>query len=1158
MSNGEPNPIQVIYRDVFGTGKSSALTSKNNEVILKLVKMHILEMEDVLFHLNSAVMMPENPQGESSNQGGGAEEEQIKVSGIKALALVFKQFEFDPEVKMVVSGHTDTSGTAEFNFKLSKERALNILYLIYKEEEEDSRKKWAEVCYNRQKVEDYQQILTYFEKKLSCGCDPQGIDDTWGDDTKKATENFLIKMGLGNVKVKTAIYEIESDQKKRWPVSIWELVYDLYSKELCEVLEISDAELESRRKTSVKFVDDEKKIVACGESFPIDQKEKSNYRSQKNRRVELLFFDKDESPDLTCPADIKNTHKEEDCPLWRKFYFVPLYIDPDDLKAVAYHLQFVYYDKIKQKQLPVPAGLSIKAYEDGHNEIPSETVFKEGVYFVKVKFKNKIKDPARTQFYFELETTNKWVFTKDDKTDPEIVTKTPDEIKKLNFIERHNYYDLPVNWSSRNYWTHYGGDIKKAKKYEEVVKELKLKPLGDEILKREKPLIFSLDDIVIVEANGNQNITDRNGFADATHPKGQPKPLSDKSRVRILHVDLKDNKLKILEPDSSGTVTDKYKSSLIRFQKDDAGKYFNLISIVDYSPRVVVFCGEFYDVTSKRTIHTSTFDYSKNNILGARSAVINDTDCHYSEIIRHNSNVKTVQSAGIGDFEVHYFHGGGLSKDNLYSYQLIYWSSFITKDTNPTVGGVGDFRPATPDEVDEFKSIGMINAMNHWNIKEYQYEDNDKKSKNIVRPFFFFEAFEEFNYVPAAAFNFKASNYGALFTKPGFIQALKDSRGGIPKSVSFICEEKKGSWFLSWRGGANIFSLGSFRIKTRKDDVNRFDGFPFSEFGDPGQYGCLVLAHELGHATGQNDDYTEDVSSTLTNADVPTLGQFGRTENGSRISADDSNFPDRVEGSEAYEIYHDRLTLMVKNGPVRMRFFWRFTHWLNSNGLAGKPLNKFLAGTQFKIYYPRAKYSYFRKTVDKVDPWKYCISDVINAGAGRPWNVYLFKILDETRKNGTKEFKAILTVRLFLAIAYRNNGANHWGDADKATWANGINNLFLTDAVFRKFYLKGGGGDFDPTIIRFIPGFNFYNIGSSPSNAGFNYQIEVKKNSSDAITQSGNVIKCGDGTDKKHLLNYFFAKPLNSVGIKKEDLKFINDWFCTSTVGNGTFTIDTL
>jgi outer membrane protein OmpA-like peptidoglycan-associated protein len=507
MSNGDPITVQVIFRDIFGTGKSSALTSKNNEVILKLVKMHILEMEDVLFHLNSAVMMPENPQGESSTQGGGAGEEQIKVSGIKALALVFKQFEFDPEVKMVVSGHTDTSGTAEFNFKLSKERALNILYLLYKEEEEDSRKKWAEVCYNRQKVEDYQQILTYFEKKLSCGCDPQGIDDTWGDDTKKATENFLIKMGLGNVKVKAAIYEIESDQKKRWPVSIWELVYDLYSKELYEVLEITDAELESRRKTSVKFVDDDKKIVACGESFPIDAKEKSNYRSQKNRRVELLFFDKDEAPDLTCPAQIKKVHKEEDCPLWRKFYFVPLYIDPDDLKAIAFHLQFVYYDKIKKKQLPVPAGLTIKAYEDGHKEILSETVFKDGVYFVKVKFKEKIKDPARKEFYFEYETTDRWVFTKDDKTDPEIVTKTADEIKLLSFKDRQCYYDLPQKWSSKKYWTHYSGDFKKADRFEKVffdttfADSLKLKPFGDEITKKDKPLVFSLDDFVLTDSD---------------------------------------------------------------------------------------------------------------------------------------------------------------------------------------------------------------------------------------------------------------------------------------------------------------------------------------------------------------------------------------------------------------------------------------------------------------------------------------------------------------------------------------------------------------------------------------------------------------------------------------------------------------------------------
>ena len=37
--------------------------------------------------------------------------------------------------------------------------------------------------------------------------------------------------------------------------------------------------------------------MGCGESFPIENKEKNNYRSQENRRVELLFFDKDEAPE---------------------------------------------------------------------------------------------------------------------------------------------------------------------------------------------------------------------------------------------------------------------------------------------------------------------------------------------------------------------------------------------------------------------------------------------------------------------------------------------------------------------------------------------------------------------------------------------------------------------------------------------------------------------------------------------------------------------------------------------------------------------------------------------------------------------------------------------------------------------------------------------
>lgn len=1144
--------VEVIFKKIFGKGKSSAITNRKNEVILKMVKMHILEMEDVLFHLNSCVVMPENPQGKSSSDGNmESSDESLDITGIKALAIVFKQFEFDPSKRMIIAGHTDTSGTDEFNFKLSDERAKNILYLLIGEKSE-----WAKLSYGRHKVEDYQQIMKYFEKKLSCECDPGDIDDKWGDNTRAATKNFFNKVLPG--KSVSMLAKVENDQKKRWPVEAWEAVYDLYSKEMADVLEVSESELNTRRKSDIKFVDDKKQFVGCGESFPIESKEKNNYRSQKNRRVEILFFDKDETPEINCPAQIKKSHTEQECPLWKKFYFVPLYIDPKDLKSVVYHLQFVYYDKVKRKRLPVPKGLFISAYEDGNKKLPTETIFKDGVYYVKVQFKKTIKDPARTKLYFEFNGTDRWVYTKDDKSDPIVVIMTKKDYDAFSFIERQKYYDLPVKWSSQNYWTRYDGDINKGDRFEKVFKDVqKLKPFGDTTTKPDKPLVFSFDDIVLVDKNGSQNISDRNAFAETANPKGQPKPLSERSRVRILHVDLNDNKLKIYEPDSSGSVDDRYKSSLIRFQKDKEGKFSNLILADELNTRVVVFCGEFYDVTNKRTLESSSLDYSKNNILGCRKAVVNDSDCHFFEVFRHDSAEKTVHCSGIGDFEVHYFHGGGFSKDNIHSFQLIYWSTFFEKDTNPTVGGVGDFRPATQNEVDDFKSSGMINSMNHWNVKEYQYEDEAKKNNIIIKPFFYFEAFEEFSYIPAASFDFTANNYAILFGKDDFKQAIKNSRGGIPKSVSFIVEEKKGSWFLSYRDASNIFSLGSFRIKTREDDVNRFDGFPFSEFGDPGQYGCLVVAHELGHATGQNDDYTETVASSLTKASVPTLGQFGRTEDGNRISQDDSNFTSRVEGNEAYNVQHDKLTMMIKNGPIRMRHVWRFTHWININSKSGKPLNKFLTGTDFKIYYPRAKYSYYRKIEDKLDPWKYIKGESINAAAERPWNVYLFKITDETRKNGDKEFKAILTVRLLLAVAFRNNGANNWSDAEKTNWTNRINNALQTSKNFAKFYLEGSGA-FNPTIIRFIPGFNFYNIGSSPSNAGFNYRIEVTKNSNDPITQTGNIIKCGDSITSKMLLNYFFAKPLNTVEIKKEDLKFISDWFSTAAVANAVFTVKTI
>jgi outer membrane protein OmpA-like peptidoglycan-associated protein len=518
---------KVIFRQLLG--KSSAFSHRTCEIVLRKVKVHILEMEDVLFHHDSAVMMPQSPAGKSSQDGAEDDvvdpldivisADQEEVTGVKALALVFKQFEFDPEKRIIVAGHTDTSGRADYNFKLSDLRAQNVLYLLTGEREEESdHRKWSEVSYKKHKVEDYQQILKYFSTspKRKWPCDPGDINNRWNKNTRDATEQFINYYNKDYVDKQDPkpaylspdlITAIDRDPQHRWPIELWDAVFNLYSEEISDILDITQAELDNRRRLLLvddsKWVDPEKKFVGCGESFPIDDAEKSNYRSQSNRRVVILFFDKDEhgrdeAPLMDCPPDRTKVHKEEDCPLWHGFHFMPLYIDPLDLYAVVYHLEFKYHNRVENKTVSVPDGLIIKAFENDTEELPTHTKWKKGIYYVKVQFRTPVDDGSHKSLHFEFQAPNQWVYTEKKGSPPEIRTDLPDRIKKLPWITRHHYYDLPVYWWSRNYWTRYDGNWNKGEDYEKVFKEkLKLKPVGDKETEPSKPLTFCLDDFVL-------------------------------------------------------------------------------------------------------------------------------------------------------------------------------------------------------------------------------------------------------------------------------------------------------------------------------------------------------------------------------------------------------------------------------------------------------------------------------------------------------------------------------------------------------------------------------------------------------------------------------------------------------------------------------------
>ncbi len=112
--------------------------------------------------------------------------------------------------------------------------------------------------------------------------------------------------------------------------NVWAAVFEIYQAELQASL-ISDGLILSKLRQNLKWVDETKKAVGCGETWPIDNRGTDNYRSQSNRRVEILFYDPDElkrfGPRKDEGDDDKNflpchdgTCAEEDCHIYKDVY----------------------------------------------------------------------------------------------------------------------------------------------------------------------------------------------------------------------------------------------------------------------------------------------------------------------------------------------------------------------------------------------------------------------------------------------------------------------------------------------------------------------------------------------------------------------------------------------------------------------------------------------------------------------------------------------------------------------------------------------------------------------------------------------------------------------------------------------------------------------
>jgi hypothetical protein len=245
---------------------------------------HLIEMEDLNFHFDSAVMLPD-PHCDNDP----ATLDQDRITGLSVLRTVYRHAQEHSRERLLIAGHADTSGQAQPNILLSQQRADSVFFVLTGE-----REKWAQLSNTKHQVEDYQDILKWIDNQFGWGTDPGAIDNVEGDKTQKAMKAFQKRYNQDFSKSITVDGKIGLDT--------WRGFFDVYMLGLKTLAQTDDDGL-AKLRGSLTFLDGGKKTVGCGETHPIEAPDKDDFRSKTNRRVELLFFDpEDKLPKLACHA----------------------------------------------------------------------------------------------------------------------------------------------------------------------------------------------------------------------------------------------------------------------------------------------------------------------------------------------------------------------------------------------------------------------------------------------------------------------------------------------------------------------------------------------------------------------------------------------------------------------------------------------------------------------------------------------------------------------------------------------------------------------------------------------------------------------------------------------------------------------------------------
>ena len=311
-------------------------TGEHHRVVVHRYKVAMVEVEDLHFHHDSAVMMPDRDPVDVVDAKSGTDLTALVI--LRACYLYAKEH---PGKKVVCLGHTDRSGDDPYNLELSKQRAHNVWAVMMGKQDE-----WTKLCMAQHVVRDYQLILKWIANvRYWPDCDPGKVDGTHGSQTTKAIRAFKKRYNeaYGGSLQNTGVVDKPT----------WDAFFKMYMVGLAGVMQVEEAGLDPYRQ-ALDWLDPA--WDGCGECHPITKDTAANYRSPVDRRVEVLFFESGEEPEFGACHPSAKSRVPEECELYRKdFLGKPIYaVDPIPVQTNAE----------VSLQLTEVRGL----YEPGHND----------------------------------------------------------------------------------------------------------------------------------------------------------------------------------------------------------------------------------------------------------------------------------------------------------------------------------------------------------------------------------------------------------------------------------------------------------------------------------------------------------------------------------------------------------------------------------------------------------------------------------------------------------------------------------------------------------------------------------------------------------------------------------------------------------------------